>query len=48
MKKNFKNVESISLPYEKPEVAFVEIKTEGILCASAEHEDEYNELKFVW
>jgi len=48
MKKNFKNVESISLPYEKPQVAFVEIKTEGILCASAEHEDEYDEVKFDW
>lgn len=48
MKKNFKNVESISLPYEKPQVAIVEIKTEGILCASAEYEDEYNELKFEW
>ena len=48
MKKNFKNVESISLPYEKPQVVIVEIKTEGMLCASAEYEDEYNELKFEW
>lgn len=48
MKKNFKNVESISLPYEKPQLAILEIKTEGILCASAEHEDEYYELKFEW
>ena len=48
MKKNFKNVENFSLPYEKPQVAIVEINTEGILCASAEHEDEYDEVKFEW
>ena len=42
------NRECDTLPYESPEVAGVEMNAEGLLCASVQYEDEYNELKFEW
>lgn len=34
--------------YESPEMTLVEINPEGVLCASGEYEDEYEEEFFPW
>ncbi len=45
--------ERLTLPYESPEVALVEVMTEGVLCESAEREQElelpdYNPSSGAW
>lgn len=48
MKKVIINSGRHALPYESPQVAFVEVKAEGVLCVSGQTDDEYNEVTFEW
>lgn len=48
MKKVNTNPETRVLLYESPKAVFIEVKAEGILCASCDNDDVYNELKFQW
>ena len=48
MKRNTDNLERQSLHYESPNMAFVEVKAEGVLCISGENDDEYKEVDFEW
>lgn len=48
MKKVNTNQETRVLLYESPKAVFIEVKAEGILCASCDNDDVYNELKFQW
>ena len=48
MKRRTDHKERLSLPYESPDTAFVEVKAEGVLCISGENDDEYKEVDFEW
>ena len=48
MKRKTDHKERLSLPYESPDTAFVEVKAEGVLCISGENDDEYKEVDFEW
>ena len=48
MKRKTDHQERLSLPYESPDTAFVEVKAEGVLCISGENDDEYKEVDFEW
>lgn len=47
MMKQIHRVENKTLPYESPDVTFVEVKSEGLLCLSGDN-DEYDEKEFPW